>query len=137
MIEKFSDGARRALMRAKAEAGARDSEEITLVHVLAGLVHSKSQASNLLADAGVGADAIGRMLHPPRVDPSGLETGPIPFSAAAKQWLSECVREAVTEEGLDAIHSVHLLAALAKSDVAEISEPIAAAGIELPVPHPE
>lgn len=73
MYEKFSDGARRALTRAKAEAGARDSDEITLVHILAGLVHSESEASNLLAAVEVDAAAIERLLEPPRVDPTELE----------------------------------------------------------------
>jgi ATP-dependent Clp protease ATP-binding subunit ClpA len=135
VFEKFSDGARRALTRAKAEAGARDSDEITLVHVLAGLVHSESEASEALREAGVGNDAIERVLPRQRVDPSTLDPGPIPFSDAAKVWLSECVRQAVTEDGLDAIRTTHLLAALADSEHDEITRPLAAAGIELPTPH--
>lgn len=137
MFEKFSDGARRALTRAKAEAAARDGDEITLVHVLAGLVHSDSEASAALAEAGVDAELVGRVLQEPRLDPSMLESGPVPFSDAAKAWLSECVRHAVTEEGLDAIRTPHLLAALADSDADEITGPLAAAGVELPVQNRE
>lgn len=121
MYEKFSTGARQALTRAKAEAGARDSAEITLVHVLAGLVHSDSEASSQLAEMGLSGQAIDRILPPPRLDPSTLEPDAIPFSDAAKRWLTECVCHAVTEDGLDAIRSVHLLGALAASEETEIA----------------
>lgn len=131
MYEKFSTGARQALTRAKAEAGARDSAEITLVHVLAGLVHSDSEASSHLAEMGIDGQAIDRILPPPRLDPSTLEPGAIPFSDAAKRGLTECVRQAVTEDGLDAIRSDHLLGALAASEETEITEPLASAGLAL------
>lgn len=132
MWDKFSDGARRALTWAKAEAAARGGQEITLVHVLVGLCRSNSGATELLSSHGVSLQSAVKLLPATDVDPASLDPEPIPFSDAAKRLLVEAVRSAVTEDGLDSIGSRDLLRALAKSDAPELVTPLAEAGLVLP-----
>ncbi|MEY2478562.1 MAG: hypothetical protein QOG87_3877 [Actinomycetota bacterium] len=132
MWDKFSDGARRALTWAKAEAAARDSGEITLVHILVGLCRSDSGATEVLSSHGVTLDSAIRLLPATDVDPASLDPEPIPFSDAAKRLLVEAVRSAVTEDGLEGIVSRDLLRALAKSESPELVTPLAEAGLKLP-----
>ncbi len=121
MFEKFSDGTRRALTHAKEAARLRDADEISPAHVLLGLTASEAEASSLLAGRGITTAVLEPLLAACVPVPRIGAGDPIPFSEASKAVLVDAVRLATTSEGLDAVRTPHLLAAVTACDEAELA----------------
>ena len=121
MFEKFSDGSRRALTIAKEAARRRDAREISVGHILLGLTMCDAEAATVLATRGVTASTVESHLPAIVGQPRAVEGHPIPFSEASKTALVDAVRHATTSDGLEAIRTADLLAAVTDCDDPEFA----------------
>ena len=121
MFEKFSDGSRRALTTAKEAARLRNAQEISVGHMLLGLTMCDAEAANVLATRGVTTSTVESHLPAIVTQPRAAEGDPIPFSEASKAALVDAVRHATTSDGLEAIRTADLLAAVTACDDPEFA----------------
>ncbi|AXY49243.1 Clp protease N-terminal domain-containing protein [Rhodococcus ruber] len=117
MFEKFTDHARRVVVRAADEARTRHHDHLRTAHLLLGLLREHDGvAAHALHALGLTAedltDRLGDHPGPPGAptDP-GPDPGPLPFTDHARHVLAQSLRQTALL-GHDRIGTEHLLLAL-------------------------
>ncbi len=116
MYERFTDTARRAVVRSQEEARRLQHDYIGTEHLLLGVVaEATAPATRVLATVGITGDAV--RLQVQRSVPAGtaVVAGHIPFSASTKKALELSLREALLLSH-NYIGTEHLLLGLTRED---------------------
>ena len=123
MFERFTDRARRVVVRAQEEARALDHNYIGSEHLLLGLTHESigGLAGKTLESLGIGLDAVRQRVEEVIGRGSQAPSGHIPFTREAKKALEMSLREAV-HLGHNYIGTEHLLLGLIQRGTASPGE---------------
>ena len=114
MFERFSDRARRVLLRARNEAGSLGHDYLGTEHLLLGLLaEGEGLAWRALSHAGVSLDAARSKV--PEVTPELRTSGVGDFTAEAKRAMTDALREGLAR-GHNHIGTEHLLLGLLNAD---------------------
>jgi hypothetical protein len=112
MFERFTDQARRVVVRAQEAARDLDHDYVGTEHILLGLVRdAESVAVEALASFGISPEAVADEVEREVGRGKQKETGHIPFSAEAKKALELSLREAL-QLGHSYIGTEHILLGL-------------------------
>jgi ATP-dependent Clp protease ATP-binding subunit ClpC len=97
MFERFTDRARRVVVRAQEEARTLDHNYIGSEHLLLGLTHESigGMAAKTLESLGIGLDTVRQRVEEVIGRGSQAPSGHIPFTPEAKKALEGSLREAV------------------------------------------
>jgi ATP-dependent Clp protease ATP-binding subunit ClpC len=96
MFERFSDGARRAIVLAQDEARRLNHDYIGTEHILLGLLHDgESVAARALQTLGVTLEAVRQQVEEIIGRGKKVPSGDIPFTPRAKKVLELSMREAM------------------------------------------
>lgn len=112
MFERFTDPARRVMVRAQDEAGVLGHDSVDTEHLLLALVQEgEGAAARVLELLAIGPEAVRQRVER-AVGPGGPPvSGPVPFAPRAKEALRLAVRESV-QLGHRNIGTEHLLLGL-------------------------
>jgi len=112
MIERFTDGARQAVVLAQEEARRLDHQYIGTEHLLLGLLReSQSAATKALAGFGVSLDAVRRQVEETIGRGAERSSARLPFTMPAQQAMEYALAEAQRREHRQA-GAAHLLLGL-------------------------
>jgi ATP-dependent Clp protease ATP-binding subunit ClpC len=114
MFERFSDQARRVVVRAQEEASTLNHNDVGTEHILLGLIHEgegEGVAAKALESLGVSLEAVRQQITEIIGQGQQAPSGHIPFTQRAKEVLELSRREA-EELGHDYIGTEHILLGL-------------------------
>jgi ATP-dependent Clp protease ATP-binding subunit ClpC len=112
MFERFSDLARRVVVRAQEEASTRNHNDVGTEHILLGLIHEgEGVAAKALESLGISLEAVRQQVTEIIGQGQQAPSGQIPFTQRAKEVLELSRREA-EELGSDYIGTEHILLGL-------------------------
>ena len=132
MFERFTDRARRVVVRAQEEARALDHDYIGTEHILLGLLREgQGVAAKALASLGIGQEVVrqrvGDVVPPGQVE---ARSGHIPFTPRAKRVL-ELSRGEAQQLGHHYIGTEHILLALIRQGDGVAAQVLVALGADL------
>jgi len=132
MFEKFTDRARRIVVRAQEEARTLNHDFIGTEHILLGLVHEgQGVAAKALESLGIGLEAVRQ--HVEELVPPGqveVRSGHIPFTPRAKKVLELSLSEAKVL-GHPYIGTEHILLGLLREGDGVAAHVLTALGADL------
>jgi ATP-dependent Clp protease ATP-binding subunit ClpC len=131
MFERFTEGARQAVVQARQESRALNHGYIGPEHLLLAVVHEHhGMAARALTDMGITEDRVREQLDlalaPGQTSPSGH----IPFTPEAKQSLELSLREAL-QLGDSYIGTEHILLGLIRQDESPAAHALQELGADL------
>jgi ATP-dependent Clp protease ATP-binding subunit ClpC len=132
MFERFTDRARKAVVRAQEEATTLDHNYIGSEHLLLSLTHESigGVAAKTLESLGIGLDTVRQRVEAVIERGSQSPSGHIPFTPEAKKALEGSLREAV-HLGHQYIGTEHLLLGLIRNGDSVAGRVLAELGADL------
>ena len=130
MFERFTEGARQAVVRAQAEAQVLRHNYIGTEHLLLGLLgDEEGVAGRVLADLGLDVEGVRTQVG--RIVGRGREVavGHVPFTPRAKKVLELALRDALSL-GHDYIGTEHLLLGIARENEGVASRILLDSGVD-------
>ena len=131
MFERFTDGARRAVVLSQEEARLLNHNHIGTEHILLGLIHEvEGVAAKALESLGIKLESVRGQVEE-IVGPGGSSpSGHIPFTPRAKQVLELSLREALAL-GHNYIGTEHILLGLIREGEGVAAQVLAKVGADL------
>jgi ATP-dependent Clp protease ATP-binding subunit ClpA len=97
MFERFTDGARRTVVRAQEEARAHNHDYIDTEHLLLGVLGAgENMALKVLDSLGISRETVRRQAERATHRGPSTPSGPIPFTPQSKKVLELSLREALS-----------------------------------------
>jgi ATP-dependent Clp protease ATP-binding subunit ClpC len=132
MFERFSDRARRVVVRAQAEAKALGHDYVGAEHILLGLTHESigGVAAGTLKSLGIGLEAVRQRVEETAGRGEQAPSGHIPFTPQAKKVLQLSLDEAV-QLGHNYIGTEHILLGLLREGDGVAAQVLTGLGADL------
>ena len=132
MFERFTDGARRAVVLSQEEARLLNHNYIGTEHILLGLIHEvEGVAAKALESLGIKLESVRGQVEEIIGSGGSPPSGHIPFTPRAKQVLELSLREALAL-GHNYIGTEHILLGLIREGEGVAAQVLVAVGADLP-----
>jgi ATP-dependent Clp protease ATP-binding subunit ClpC len=131
MFERFTDRARRVVVRAREEARALDHDYVGTEHVLLGLIdEGGGAAARVLESLRIGPEAVRQRVEALVGRGEQAPSGHVPFTAQAKELLSLALQES-RALGHDYIGTEHILLGLIRQGDGVAAQVLTGLGADL------